>query len=64
MTLFALIASLLIVALLVTFLIRGHRLNKKLTLAYEKADKASAGKSEFLSTMSHDLRTPLNALWA
>jgi ABC-type amino acid transport substrate-binding protein len=37
MTLFALIASLLIVALLVTFLIRGHRLNKKSDLGLRKS---------------------------
>lgn len=30
--------------------------------AYEAADKASKAKTEFLSNMSHDIRTPMNAI--
>ncbi len=30
--------------------------------AYEAADIANAAKSTFLSTMSHDIRTPMNAI--
>ena len=34
----------------------------ELTLAKETAEKASKAKSEFLSSMSHELKTPLNAI--
>ncbi|MBR6948898.1 MAG: HAMP domain-containing histidine kinase [Bacilli bacterium] len=34
----------------------------ELTLAKETAEKASNAKSEFLSSMSHELKTPLNAI--
>lgn len=37
-------------------------LNTQLEIAIEKAEKSSHVKSEFLSTMSHEVRTPLNAV--
>ena len=34
----------------------------EIVVAREKAEKASAAKSQFLSNMSHEMRTPLNAI--
>lgn len=42
---------------------RKDRDTKKALLeAYEAADRASCAKTEFLSKMSHDIRTPMNAI--
>ncbi|MDR3074399.1 MAG: PAS domain S-box protein, partial [Deltaproteobacteria bacterium] len=39
-----------------------HRLEKDLIAAKEQAERSSDAKSEFLSRMSHEMRTPLNAI--
>lgn len=36
--------------------------NRKLAVAAEAANQANEAKSHFLSTMSHDIRTPMNAI--
>jgi PAS domain S-box-containing protein len=36
--------------------------NKNLELARQQADRANLAKSDFLSSMSHELRSPLNAI--
>lgn len=36
--------------------------NKQLEAALEQAEKANAAKSNFLSRMSHDIRTPINGI--
>ena len=38
------------------------RFNRKLAAAAEEADNANKAKTDFLSTMSHDIRTPMNAI--
>ncbi len=39
-----------------------RRLRKELVIAKEQAEQSSVAKSEFLSRMSHEMRTPLNAI--
>ena len=39
-----------------------QKLNDKLELALKKAENASLAKTNFLNNMSHDIRTPMNAI--
>jgi len=39
-----------------------ERNRKALLAAYEAAKKANEAKSSFLAQMSHDIRTPMNAI--
>ena len=51
--------------LLVLFLFDLHYmlyLNRRLQAAAREAESASKAKTDFLSTMSHDIRTPMNAI--
>ncbi len=53
------------VGLLVLFLLDLYYtmyLNKRLQITARKAEAANKAKTDFLSTMSHDIRTPMNAI--
>ncbi len=39
-----------------------RQFNKKLRIAATEAESANKAKTDFLSTMSHDIRTPMNAI--
>ena len=39
-----------------------QKLNDKLEIALKKAEDASLAKTDFLNNMSHDIRTPMNAI--
>ena len=39
-----------------------HYLNKRLQVSAMEAESANKAKTDFLSTMSHDIRTPMNAI--
>ena len=39
-----------------------HSVNKRLRVMAQEAEAASKAKTDFLSTMSHDIRTPMNAI--
>lgn len=52
-------------ALAVLFILDGAylmQLNKRLRVAAQRATEASQAKTRFLSAMSHDIRTPMNAV--
>ncbi len=48
--------------LLVFNLVNMVKLNRQLKAAAAAADRANQAKTDFLSTMSHDIRTPMNAI--
>ena len=49
-------------ALFITDLVILLNLNKNLVATAKVADSANKAKTDFLSTMSHDIRTPMNAI--
>lgn len=57
-----LIAILGVASVILGAAITGKRKEKELRSAYEKVKAANNAKRDFLSKMSHDVRTPLNAI--
>ena len=52
----------LITAVCIALAIRSQRFRAETEKALRKAEEASAAKTEFLSNMSHDIRTPINGI--
>ena len=50
------------IAMLVLNVIFFQSLNRKLRASLKKLESANAAKTNFLSSMSHDIRTPMNAI--
>jgi signal transduction histidine kinase len=47
---------------LVSELKTNHQINEKLLMAKEKAEASDVAKSEFLSVMTHEIRTPMSGI--
>lgn len=56
------VVSFCLLILLVFDILVFMRFNRKLAAAAQEADSANKAKTDFLSTMSHDIRTPMNAI--
>ena len=52
----------LITAVCIVLVIRSQRFRAETEKALRKAEEASVAKTEFLSNMSHDIRTPINGI--
>ncbi len=52
----------ILIAVFVIYLILNRRNLQQVEHAREQAEEANKAKSEFLSNMSHDIRTPMNAI--
>ena len=48
--------------LCIILLVKARLLRKQIEAALHKAEEASSAKTEFLSNMSHDIRTPINGI--
>lgn len=57
-----LILVVIIILFLVWIYMKDKKNARKLAIEAEKAKKANQAKTEFLSRMSHDIRTPMNAI--
>lgn len=60
-TLIGVVAAGLIILLILDIMFFAN-INKKLAAAAKVAESASRAKTDFLSAMSHDIRTPMNAI--
>ena len=56
------VVSVCLIILLVLDILVIMRFNRNLASAAKEADSANKAKTVFLSTMSHDIRTPMNAI--
>jgi len=58
------IAILAVLGLLIRSMLRQHRFQKELVVAREKSDNLAILKTRVLSTVTHEIRAPLNAILA
>ena len=52
----------LCVLVCIILLVRARSFRREMAVALRKAEEASQAKTEFLSNMSHDIRTPINGI--
>ena len=60
--LFLTLLLLLLAALFINYRRKTTKNQQQLQAAYAAARKAAKAKTDFLSNMSHDMRTPMNAI--